>query len=285
MKTWLMGVAILLAAFSATAQSWVKIHYDTGAGTPTQQVEGLLRAAEGAPNGQALLILHHGGGFSFNTTGPYAAFFSRRGFVTLELKMFDVSSDVPAPLVLRGQMMGALKHMAQIPGVRHVSAMGMSLGAFLAMDASSSWFYDHYQAGALRFHKLAALYPVCWFYDEALRGNAGDIRPFQGMPADHFQRFASVPLLILAAGKDSYDGLDADACPQMVRQLPDPRQREITQVQVFPNASHGWDHGRDYSFPVRGGCKGRTNCTNRITYSPEVTERGKQAMLSFFNQP
>jgi dienelactone hydrolase len=279
-------ISILLLTFVATtslAQSWVKVNYDTGAGTPVQQVEAVFRAAEGTPNGQALLILHHGGGFSSNTTQQYGEFFSKRGFVTLELKMFNDGRNRPEPITLHGQVMGGLKYLSQVSGVdpKKVSAMGMSLGAFLTIDATSTWFYEHYQAGELRFNKLLALYPVCWLMSEAAKGQTHDIPVFSGMPNTFLQRWANIPLLILAAGKDSYDSLDPNACPSFVKSMNDPKQAEMTRVEVYSNATHGWDHGKDYSFPVRGGCTGRTNCTNRIVSSPETVESGKQAILSF----
>ena len=63
-----MSLMLSFSAEATWAQSWIKVNYDTGAGTPVQQVEAVFRAAESAPNGQALLILHHAGGFSFNTS-------------------------------------------------------------------------------------------------------------------------------------------------------------------------------------------------------------------------
>ena len=285
MQKFLATLALCFLAQASSAQTWVRVNYDTGAGTPVEQLDAVLRTPpEGAANGQALLILHHGGGFSFNTTQQYGEFFSRRGFVTLELKMFNEHAQEPPPMVTRGQMMGGLKYLAQMPGIRQVSAMGMSLGAFMTLDASTAWFYEQYQAGALRFHKLAALYPVCWFYAEAVQGKAGDLRPFAKMPPDFFQRWAGIPLLILAAGKDSYDGANPQACPQFVNSLPDPHQAQMTRVEVFPEATHGWDHGRTYSFPVRGGCVGRRHCTNTIVSSPETVELGKRKVLEFLQQ-
>lgn len=285
MNTLLKVVFLSLIATVSWAQTWVKVSYDTGPGTPTQQLDAVLRMpAQDTANGQALLILHHGGGFSFNTTQQYGEFFSKHGFVTLELKMFNEHKDEPIPLITRGQMMGGLKHLSQMPGVKTVSAMGMSLGAFLTLDASTAWFYEHYQSGGLKFHKLAALYPVCWFYTEAAKANATDLRPLAGLPVDYFQRSAAIPLLILAAGKDSYDGLDADACPRFVKSMPDAKQSEMTQVEVFPEATHGWDHGRTYSFPVRGGCKGRSNCMNHIVSSPATVEQGKHRLLAFLTR-
>lgn len=274
-----------LVTLSAWSQSWVKIKYDTGADTPVQEVEGRLRSAEGASKGQALLILHHGGGFSFNTTQQYGEFYSKRGFVTLELKMFNEHANRPDPITLHGQVMGALKYLAQMPGVdpKKISAMGMSLGAFLTIDATSNWFYEFYKADGLRFKKLVALYPVCWFMSEANKGQTQGISIFRGMPSTFLQQSAGIPMLILAAGKDSYDSLDANACPSFVNSIPDARQAQMTQIVVYPDATHGWDHGKDYSFPVRGGCTGRTSCTNQIIFSPETVEKGKQATLSFLN--
>jgi hypothetical protein len=92
-------------------------------------------------------------------------------------------------------------------------------------------------------------------------------------------------LLLLAAGKDSYDSSDAGACPAFVQSIVDPIQKQVTRVEVFQNATHGWDHGRNYSFPARGGCTGRTNCTNRIVSNLDVVEKGKQSVLSFLNAP
>jgi len=125
---------------------------------------------------------------------------------------------------------------------------------------------------------------VCWFYSEAAKGTGGDLRPFSGLPTDYFQRSAAIPLLILAAGRDSYDGLDAGACATFVKSIPDAKQAEMTQVEVLPHATHGWDHGRTYSFPVRGGCKGRTNCINNIVSNSDAVEEGKRKLLEFFTR-
>jgi dienelactone hydrolase len=282
---WLVG----LVTTSVWSQTTIKVDYNTGAGTPVQQVEAVFRPARGTANGQALLILHHGGGYSDNITQQYAEFFSNKGFATLELIMFRfrTPSTVIDPIAFHGQVMGGLRYLSQVPGVdrKKVSAMGMSLGAFLTIDATSSWFYEHYEAGDLRFDKLVALYPVCWFMSEAIKGQTQDIAIFKGLPNTFLQKSAEIPLLILAAGKDSYDSSDPAACPAFAKSIINPRQAAMTKVEVFPNATHGWDHGKDYSFPLRGQCTGRTNCTNRIVSSPETVEQGKQATLQFLTIP
>ena len=283
MRRLVFSFVFSIVATTSWAQSWIKVNYDTGAGTAVQQVEAVFRTAEGTPNGQALLILHHAGGFSFNTTKQYGEFFSKQGFVTLELKMFNDYDSRPAPLILHGQMMGGLKHLSQIPGIdsKKVSVMGLSLGAFMTVDAASLWFYEHYRAGDLRFNKLIAMYPTCWITSAAVSGNVAGMSLFNGMPTNFLEKWAHIPLLILAGGKDSYDSEDPNACPEFVKNISDSKQAEITSVHVYPNATHAWDHGRNYSFQIRGGCTGRTSCTNRIVYSPETVEQGKQAVLSF----
>lgn len=292
MKKYFLMAFVIFTAMSSTitwAQSNIKVDYNTGSGTPMQQVEAVFRPASGDANGQALLILHHGGGYNDNTTQQYAEFFSNKGFATLELIMFrDIfSRNRPDPIAMHGQVMGGLKYLSQVPGVdpKKVSAMGMSLGSFLTINATSAWFYDHYQSGELRFFKLAALYPVCWFMSEAAKGQTQGIPIFRGLPNNFLQKSAEIPLLILAAGKDSYDGLDQGACPAFAKSIVNPRQAAMTKIEVFQNATHGWDHGKDYSFPVRGGCPGRTSCTNYIVSSPQTVEQGKQAVLSFLLAP
>ena len=118
---------------------------------------------------------------------------------------------------------------------------------------------------------------------EAAKGQPQGIRPFTGLPSSFLQKWEGIPLLILAAGKDSYDSQDSTACGNFVQNINDPKQAQVTKVEVFENTTHGWDHGKNYSFPVRGGCTGRTNCTNFTIYSPAAVDKGKQSVLSFLN--
>ncbi len=286
---WLIACSVWMLSSLSWAQTRIKVDYNTGPGSPVQQVDAVFRSPKGSANGQALLILHHGGGYGYNTTEQYAELFSSHGFATLELIMFEDarSRNRPDPVSRHGQMMGGLKYLAQVAGVdpKKVSAMGLSMGAFMTIGATGSWFYEHYQAGGLRFHKLLALYPVCWMMTEAVKGQTQDIASFRGLPNTFLQQFAEIPLLILAAGQDSYDSLDAGACPAFAQSIPNPTQAALTKVEVFATATHGWDHGKNYSVPVQGGCTGRTSCTNRMVFSPVTVEQGKQAIMSFLASP
>ena len=83
MKNLIFCCSILLSVISASAQSLVKVDYSTDKDATIKQLDAVLRSPEGEPNKQGLLILHHGGGFSFNTTQQYGEYFAKQGFVVL----------------------------------------------------------------------------------------------------------------------------------------------------------------------------------------------------------
>ena len=80
MKNLIFCYFILLFALPASAQSLVKVDYSIDKGATIKQLDAVLRSPEGEPNRQGLLILHHGGGFSFNTTQQYGEYFAKQGF-------------------------------------------------------------------------------------------------------------------------------------------------------------------------------------------------------------
>lgn len=285
--TRLIGIALMWLALPAWPRESVLLEYAVPGEAP-RKVSAIVRQPLREGNGQAILLLHHAGGFAMGTTTQYAEMFVERGFTTLELKMFDQVSDArPAVLDLYAMMASGLRYLAQQQSVKadKVSAMGLSLGAFMTIHASTRWFYDHHQLGPLRFHRLAAVYPVCWMMSEALKGQTQGIGAFKGMPSNAMQNFEQVPLLILAGGKDHYDGSNPSACPDFVQSIPDQKQAQLTQVKVYPEATHGWDHGHTYSFMAFNACPNRSTCRNFNVSSPATVHKGKQDLLAFFTQP
>ncbi len=282
----LMAMGLCLA-MPVWAKTWVNVPYATPQGG-SATVEAVLRKPSGSvpANGKALLILHHAGGFDMGTTERYAEQFSAQGYTTLELKMFDRTANIQPPRVLYAMMAGGLSYLANTQGVnrQHVSAMGLSLGAFMTVTATSQWFYTQHGLGDLRFDRLASVYPACWMLTEAAKAQIQGIRPYMGVPAQFMQQYARRPLLILAGAKDHYDGQDPQACPNFVAAVNDPEQAKLIQVKVYPDATHGWDHGKTYAFPVRGGCVGRSNCRNENVSSPETTQQGQADLMRFFSQ-
>ena len=163
--------------------------------------------------------------------------------------------------------------------------MGLSFGAFMTISATTRWFYDAYHLGPLRFDRLAAVYPACWNFMEAIDGRLHGIRPFAGLPNTFFQAFTGIPLLILAGGKDSYEGGNPDSCPTLAKSIPDSTQAKLTQVIVYPDATHAWDHGNTYGFWAEGACFNRSSCRIHNVFSWTTTETGKRDLLEFFTRP
>lgn len=277
-------------ASQAQAQQTVRYAYRTAsspdAPATSGEVEAVLRMPSGTANGAAVVILHHAGGWSMDTTTQYGETFSQRGFVTLEPKMFNRREDRKSALTHTGQMMGALQYLAQMPQVRKdaISVMGLSYGAWLAIFGATEWVYKAHDMSDLRFKRLAPLYPVCWLLGNGLRDEFGNWPIFRGMPAGFMQRWEGIEMKIFVGDQDDYDARDPKACPDFVAAIPQERQRRATSVQVYAGATHGWDHGRTYRFPEPVACKGR-GCVNTNRSDPAVTARAKEDLLEFLGRP
>ena len=279
-----------LGAHLAQAQEVVRYPYRiaAGPGEPARQgeVEASLRRPVGPANGAALVLLHHGGGWEVGTTAQYGEYFSQRGFVTLEPRMFINHLRRRPHVEHLGQAMGALRYLAQMPQVRQdaISAVGLSFGALLTVFAATEWAYKAHDLQDLRFKRLASLYPVCWTLSAGLNGELIKRPVYRGIPAEFMQSWEGIEMKIFTGTQDDYDDRDPKACPDFVNAIPDERQRRASSVQVYPGATHGWDHGRTYSFPEPVACKGR-GCTNTNRSDPAITARGKEDLLEFLSRP
>jgi dienelactone hydrolase len=50
---------------------------------------------------------------------------------------------------------------------------------------------------------------------------------------------------------------------------------------MYPGSTHGWDHGKTYSFQTSAACKGK-GCVNTNQSNPRVTAEGYKDVLEFF---
>ena len=280
---------LLLLPLWTSAQKIVRYEYRVAADTQSSAskgtVEAVLRVPAGEPNGKALVILHHKGGWGMGTTAQYGEYFSQRGFVTLEPRMFNAPSQA-VMLVQAGQMIGALEYLARLPQVHRdeISVLGLSWGAFLAVYAATEWIYEAHQVQPLRFHRVASFYPTCSRLQMASQGIQTEQPIFKGMPRDFMQRWAGLEMKIFAGGLDDYEDRDPKACPDFIESIKDERQRKLMSLEFYPNATHGWDHGMNYSFYEPAACKGR-GCTNTIRSDSAVTEKAKASLLDFLSRP
>lgn len=271
----------LLSAFSALAQESVSIPYTDLSGGK-HQVEAVLRLPSTPIGKRAVIVLHHAGGWSHGTTQQYGELFQRNGIVSLDLKMFDPRPDNPQKHL--AQVFGALNYLAGRTDVdpAQISVMGLSYGGALSLYAATAWSHSTYAAPGVKLRSVAALYPTCFFHEGLAKGDPRIVRRMGsfGFPPDFYDRWSGIPAKIFIGGKDDYESQDPQSCSGFVSAVKDEAQRKLFAVELYPEAKHGWDHGKTYSFFEPIACKGR-GCQNTNQSDSELTERVKTNLLEF----
>ncbi len=275
-----LAMALTSALAAQAAPEMTSIPFTNWSGQP-EQVEVRISKPSGVPGQEkkaAVVVLHHGGGWDAQTTQQYAAWLNQHGYITAETVMFKGRSQ-PGHLHIP-KVFATLNHLARMPDVdaSKIAVMGLSAGAFQSIYAISEWATEKYGEGH-RFAAAVAFYPSCWIVKKLLQNN--DMGRFKNPQfPDHFlSKFTGAPLTLLAAGQDDYDSRKPRMCAEAVELMPDARQKTRTQVHVFENATHGWDHGHTYSFHEPLACEGR-GCTNTNRSDPVTTAAGKALLLS-----
>lgn len=272
---------LLLSPSGVLAQETVTFAYTELNGSK-QQVEAVLRLPSTPMGKRAVIVLHHGGGWSQGTTQQYGELFQRNGVVSLDLKMFDPRPDNPQKHL--AQVFGAVSYLASRTDVdpAQISVMGLSYGGAISLYAATAWAHSTYAAPGLKLRSVAALYPTCFFHEGLAKGELRMVRRMDsfGFPADFYDRWIGIPAKIYIGGKDDYESQDPQSCSSFVSAVKDVTQRKLFAVELYPEAKHGWDHGRTYSFYEPIACKGR-GCQNTNQSDPELTERVKANLLEF----
>ncbi|HYD55836.1 MAG TPA: dienelactone hydrolase family protein [Burkholderiales bacterium] len=227
----------------------------------------------------AVVLVHTSGGSQHLVTGRYAKALAQAGFVALEPVLFETSTQASSrpgidylPIVY-----GALHYLAARPDVdaERIALAGFSLGGFLSVMSATSPVADQLGQGK-RFHAHAPFYPSCWVFSDILDG-----RNKQASPA-RLARWTGAPVRIFAGGKDDYDARDPKACDEFVGKLPEDARRHFS-VQLYPEATHGWDHVRGLTFYEPKACKGR-GCNNQNVPDEETTRRSIADLMAFLRE-
>jgi dienelactone hydrolase len=251
-----------------------------------KSVEAVLTLPGKAPPGKrpAVVILHHAGGWGAGTTAQYATFLSSQGFATLEPRMFNTDGDKEDTYAHMPTVFGSLTYLAKRPDIdaNKIALMGLSYGALLSLYAGTEWAHQKYQSGEHRYAAIAPFYPLCWVARAYVDRSIGKWKN-RAFPESLMDKWAGIPLKIFAPGLDDYESRDSKSCGDFVAALPDAKQKSLTSVRVYPAATHGWDHGRTYTFYSRTACKG-AGCNNTNESSPDVTEKAKEDLLQFLRQ-
>jgi len=270
---WGNGIASERVSVPPTKPSFLTRPVDATIGKP-QTIP-----AAGAP---AVVILHHGGGCLGSQTPQYAKALNAAGYVTLEPCLFtSVQSRSPSTVTYLPQVFGALRFLAQLPFVdkTRIGITGGSYGGVLSLVSATDWAYKtHGDQDFPRFAAHAPFYPPCYLVEQFVRAKKGR----SDIPGDAYERFGASPIRIYAGGNDDYEDRDPKSCESLVEALPPEVRPQIT-IKLFPEASHGWDHGNTYSFFERVACKGK-GCTNTNTSDPAVTLEGIRDLTAFFSQ-
>ncbi|MFN5178996.1 dienelactone hydrolase family protein [Limnohabitans sp.] len=233
----------------------------------------------GEKGSPAVVLLHHGGGCVDSQTGAYATALNAAGFFTLEPCLFrSVYQRERVAASYLPQVFGALRYLAQLPGVdkSRIAISGGSYGGTLTLMSATRWAREnHADSSFPAFAAHVAFYPPCFLIERFVRSG----RSIPQIPADAYSRYTGAPIRIFAGTLDDYEDRDPQSCASMVAAMGD-EAKSLISMRLFDGATHGWDHGRTYSFFEAVACKGK-GCENRNVSNPEVTQRGIEEMTSF----
>ena len=236
-----------------------------------------------AVNSGAVVLLHTGGGCQNSQTRVYADALNNAGFYTLEPCLFNNENERSSSTVIYlPQVFGALKYLAQLPGVdkNKISILGGSYGAALAFVSATTWAYEtHADKNFPPFVAHAPFYPGCWIYERFIKARVGR----SDLPGNAYDRFTGAPVRIYSGGKDDYDSRDPKACETMIKTI-SPTNQQLFSLKFFPNATHKWDGPVSASFFDPLACKGR-GCMNINTADSAITKEGIEDLLVFLANP
>ena len=230
----------------------------------------------------AVIILHDGGGWITERTRQYADLFIANGYATLEPRLFF---DEKATRTLKkdlASLYSALEYLSKQPEIdkNKIYVVGMSAGANLAMLAKTKMAGETFSRSDTQFKAIAALYPVCWGFSDTIDGKPPSV--FTGFSIANMQNWQSTPIRLFIPELDDYDDKDTKTCDNFIEKIPSSEARSTFSVKVYAGATHGWDHGKTYSFPTSYACKGK-GCINTNQSNPTVTQQGYTDILEFFN--
>jgi dienelactone hydrolase len=275
----------LLSGCLATSSEGQLINYQYEFnGNKDLKTEAILRKPDISDNTStlpAVIVLHDGGGWSRGRTQQYADLFTANGYATLEPRLYY---DEKAPRTNKkdlASLYAALEYLSTQPEIdkTRIYAIGMSAGAMLGILAKTEMADKILNRSNTQFKAIASLYPVCWLFSSTLKGKPPEV--FADFTAEDMRNWQPTPIRLFIPEFDDYDDRDTSTCENFIARIPNEEAQSSFSIKLYPGATHGWDHGRTYSFHTQAACKGK-GCINKNQSNPVVTKQGYRDVLEFF---
>ncbi|MDB5443187.1 MAG: hypothetical protein JWP73_1563 [Phenylobacterium sp.] len=200
--------------------------------TPSLTVAGKLNTLQDAAGETAAVVICHGSDGVDGRGDFHAAALNAAGIATLEIDMWAARGTARGPAArprspaeTLPDAFAAKAFLAAQPEVDadRIGIMGFSWGGVVTL-LSATAPAQALLAGAPGFRAHAAMYPVCWAYEQ--------------VPGLSLAELTGAPVLIQAGDADTYD--DPDGLDQLLARLP-PASRAVIRGVTHPGAGHGFD--------------------------------------------
>jgi len=247
------------------------------------KTEAVLRRPVSANNAiklPAVIVLHDGGGWSTERTRQYADLFTANGYATLEPRLYYDEKATRTNKKDLASLYGALSYLAEQPTIdkNRIYVVGMSAGAMLGMLAKTKMANETFNRSGTQFRAIASLYPVCWLFSATIDDKPKGV--FADFTAEDMRNWQAIPIRLFLPEFDDYDDRDARTCENFIAKIPNELARSSFSIKLYTGVTHGWDHGRTYSFHAAAACKGR-GCVNTNQSNPAVAQQGYKDVLEF----
>ncbi len=242
---------------------------------PPLTIAGKLSTPVEGPPAPAVLICH--GSDGVDPRGAFhAAALNDAGIATFEIDMWAARGvkrgalarprSVPETLP---DAFAALAFMARQPEIdpARLGILGFSWGGVVSLLTATPRWRDQLGAKAPAIKAHAALYPVCWAYEN--------------VPGLSLASLTGAPILIQAGDADAYD--DPDGLDQLLARLP-AASRALIRGVTHKGAGHGFDRNSPARTIVDPFAHKGAGGPVLMAFHPEAAEAARAANVAFFTE-
>ena len=245
------------------------------AADPPLTIAGKLSTPVDGEPGPAVLICH--GSDGVDPRGAFhAAALNAAGIATFEIDMWAARGvkrgalarprSVPETLP---DAFAALAFMARQPEIEpsRIGILGFSWGGVVSLLTATPRWRDQLGAAAPAIRAHAAMYPVCWAYEN--------------VPGLSLAELTGAPILIQAGDADAYD--DPDGLDQLLARLPS-ASRAVIRGVTHAGAGHGFDRDAPSRTIVDPFAHKGVGGPVLMAFHPVAAAAARDANVAFFTE-